>query len=129
MPRHKDFRINLIADISCDVDGPVASNIRASTIANPFYGYDPKTETETAFNAPGVITMMTVDNLPCELPKDASEGFGKMFVDNVFPSFFNQDKSGILERAKMTTTSGTLTERFSYLQSYAEGDSLQEKDH
>ncbi len=50
--RHPDFKINLIADISCDVDGPVASNIRASTIADPFYGYDPKTESETAFNAP-----------------------------------------------------------------------------
>ena len=35
-----DFNINLVADISCDVDGPVASTIRASTIADPFYGYD-----------------------------------------------------------------------------------------
>lgn len=127
--KQKDFRINLIADISCDIDGPVASNIRASTIADPFYGYDPQTEKETAFNAPGAITMMTVDNLPCELPKDSSKGFGKMFVENVFPSFFNRDKSGILERAKMTTASGTLTQRFSYLQSYADGRSLEVKDH
>jgi alanine dehydrogenase len=119
--KHKDFKINLIADISCDVDGPVASNIRASTIADPFYAYDPKTETETAFTTPGTITMMTVDNLPCELPKDASEGFGVMFLENVIPAFFNKDKRGILQRAKMTTLEGMLTDRFAYLQSYVEG--------
>lgn len=118
--RHPDFRINLVADISCDVDGPVASTLRASTIAEPFYGYDPVTEHETAFNAEGAITVMAVDNLPCELPKDASEGFGNMFLEAVIPAFFNGDKDGILERAKITTSEGTLTKRFSYLQDYVD---------
>ena len=63
---------------------------------------------------------MAVDNLPCELPKDASEGFGEMFLENVIPAFFNNDKDGVLERAKMTEK-GKLTERFSYLQDYIEG--------
>ena len=44
--KHPDFKINLVADISCDVDGPVASTLRASTIADPFYGYDPKQKTK-----------------------------------------------------------------------------------
>ncbi|WP_034262158.1 NAD(P)-dependent oxidoreductase [Altibacter lentus] len=116
--KHPDFKIRLIADISCDIDGPVASTIRASTIAEPFYGYDPQTETETAFDAPGAITVMAVDNLPCELPKDASEGFGEMFLEHVIPAFFNGDARGILERARITTPQGTLTERFAYLQEY-----------
>ena len=64
---------------------------------------------------------MAVDNLPCELPKDASEGFGRMFFNQVMPAFFNNDKDGILERAKITTSKGTLTERFSYLQDYIKG--------
>jgi len=115
-----DFKINLIADISCDVDGPVASTLRASTIAEPFYGYDPQTESETAFDAPGAITVMAVDNLPCELPKDASEGFGNMFLENVMPAFFNGDKDGILERAKITTADGKLTSGFAYLKDYVE---------
>ncbi|MDT0556743.1 NAD(P)-dependent oxidoreductase [Patiriisocius hiemis] len=119
--KRPDFNINLIADISCDIDGPIASTIRPSTIANPFYGYDPNTETEVAFNAHNVITVMAVDNLPCELPKDASEGFGDMFMEHVIPAFFNGDKDGILERARMTTQEGTLTERFSYLQDYVDG--------
>ena len=118
--KQPDFRINLVADISCDIDGPVASTIRPSTIADPFYGYDPHTEKEVAFNAPEAITVMAVDNLPCELPKDASEGFGEMFLEHVIPAFFNGDERGILKRAKITTADGKLTERFNYLQEYVE---------
>ncbi|MCK0108949.1 NAD(P)-dependent oxidoreductase [Flavobacteriaceae bacterium S0825] len=119
--KHPDFRINLVADISCDVDGPIASTLRASTIANPFYGYDAQTESEVAFDAKEAITVMAVDNLPCELPKDASEGFGEMFLDNVIPAFFNGDERGILKRAKITE-GGKLTERFNYLQDYVDGE-------
>ncbi len=118
--KHSDFNINLIADISCDIDGPVASTLRASTIAEPFYGYHPETESEVAFNADGAITVMAVDNLPCELPKDASEGFGDMFLEHVIPAFFNNDADGVLERAKITEN-GKLTEHFSYLQPYVDG--------
>ncbi len=118
--KNPDFNINLVADISCDVDGPVASTLRASTIADPFYGYDAKTEKEVAFDAKDAITVMAVDNLPCELPKDASEGFGEMFLENVIPAFFNGDERGILKRAKITED-GKLTERFSYLQAYVDG--------
>lgn len=119
--KHSDFRINLVADISCDIDGPVASTIRPSTIADPFYGYDPQTEKEVAFDAKNAITMMAVDNLPCELPKDASEGFGDMFLEHVIPAFFNNDERGILKRARITTQDGKLTERFKYLQDYVDG--------
>jgi len=118
--RSPDFNINLVADISCDVNGPVASTLRASTIANPFYGYDPKTESEVAFDAKNVITVMAVDNLPCELPKDASEGFGEMFLNHVIPAFFNKDQDGVLKRATITRK-GQLTERFNYLQPYVDG--------
>ncbi len=116
--KREDFRITMVADISCDIDGPVASTIRPSTIANPFYGYDPKTEKEVPFETKGSIGVMAVDNLPCELPKDASEGFGEMFIENVIPAFFNGDERGILKRAKMTNAEGNLTPRFSYLEDY-----------
>ncbi len=118
--KHDDFNIEVIADISCDIDGPVASTLRASTIEDPFYGYDAQSESEVAMDAPGAITVMAVDNLPCELPKDASEGFGQMFIEHVFPAFFNGDKDGILQRARMTQN-GKLTKRFSYLQDYVDG--------
>jgi alanine dehydrogenase len=113
-------KIRFIADISCDIDGPIASTIRASTIENPIYGYDPIAEKEVDFTDEHAIVVMAVDNLPCELPKDASEGFGEMFLKNVIPAFFDGDKNGILSRAKITEN-GKLTPRFSYLQEYVDG--------
>ena len=118
--KQKDFKIKYAADISCDIDGPVASTIRPSTIENPIYGYHPGTESEVNFKDDNAIVVMAVDNLPCELPKDASEGFGDMFLKHVIPAFFNDDKDGILERAKMTEN-GKLTRRFAYLQDYVDG--------
>lgn len=119
-----DFKIKYIADISCDIAGPIASTIRPSTIAEPFYGYKPKEEREVDFREEGAILVMAVDNLPCELPKDASKGFGEMFLKNVLPAFFNKDKDGILERARMTEN-GRLTPRFDYLEDYVKGEEIE----
>lgn len=118
--KSKDFNIKVVADVSCDIDGPVATTIRASTISDPIYGYNPQTEKEDDYMGKNVIAVMAVDNLPCELPKDASEGFGDMFLQHVIPAFFNWDKDGILKRAKITE-SGKLTDRFVYLQDYVDG--------
>ncbi len=63
---------------------------------------------------------MAVDNLPAELPKDASDGFGEMFLEHVIPAFFDKDKNGILQRARMTQN-GQLTARYKYLQDYVDG--------
>lgn len=115
-----DCKIKVVADISCDVDGPIACTIKASTIVDPFFGYLPFENKEVPYTHPGSIMVMSVDNLPCELPKDASEGFGEMFMEHVIPAFFNGDADRILERAKMTEN-GKLTERFKYLQEYVDG--------
>jgi len=120
MLKATDCKIKVVADISCDVDGPIACTIKASTIAEPFFGYLPGEHKEVPYTHPGSIMVMSVDNLPCELPKDASEGFGEMFMTHVIPAFFNGDKDGILQRAKITEN-GKLTPRFSYLQDYVDG--------
>lgn len=120
MLQARDCKIKIVADVSCDVNGPIACTLRASTIAEPLYGYLPSEHKEVDVFHPGAIVVMAVDNLPCELPKDASEGFGEMFTQHVIPAFFNNDVDGILERAKMTHN-GKLTERFQYLQDYVDG--------
>ena len=112
-----DFKISLIADISCDINGPIVSTIRPSTINDPIYGFDPKLNKEVDYTNDGAIAVMAVDNLPCELPRDASESFGEMFIKDVLPSFFNNDKDGVLNRSKMTYK-GELTDRFSYLSDF-----------
>ena len=116
-----DFKIKVVADISCDIDGPVATTIRPSTIADPIYGYNAGTESEIDFMDAKAIAVMAVDNLPAELPRDASDGFGEAFAKYVIPAFFNGDAHGILERARMTQN-GRLTPGYAYLQNYADGE-------
>ena len=111
--------IKVVADISCDIDGPVACTLRPSTIADSVYGYLPKEHKEVSLTHPAAIWVMAVDNLPCELPKDASEGFGEMFLKHVIPAFYNNDANGVLERAKVTEN-GKLTPRFAYLQDFVD---------
>nr|WP_298999880.1 NAD(P)-dependent oxidoreductase [uncultured Allomuricauda sp.] len=118
--KHPDFKIKVVADVSCDIDGPVATTIKPSTIADPIYGYDPVSESEVDFKKSNAIAVMAVDNLPCELPRDASTGFGEAFSKYVIPAFFNGDKDRILERARMTS-GGKLTPSFEYLQGYVDG--------
>jgi len=120
MLQSKDCKVKVVGDISCDINGPIASTIRSSTIEEPLYGYYPLENKEVEIYHPAAIVVMAVDNLPCELPKDASEGFGQMFMEHVIPAFFNGDKDGILQRAKITEK-GKLTPRFSYLQDYVDG--------
>lgn len=116
--RNPHFKISMIADISCDIDGPVASTLRSSSIAAPFYGYDPISETETDFADENAIGVMAVDNLPCELPRDASEHFGRAMIENVIPALVNDDKDDILKRASETDHEGKLTAAFDYLENY-----------
>ncbi|SHL71001.1 NAD(P)-dependent oxidoreductase [Flavobacterium xanthum] len=120
MLKANDCKIKVVADVSCDVNGPIACTLRSSSIAEPLYGYLPNEHQESDVFHPAAIVVMAVDNLPCELPKDASEGFGEMFLEHVIPAFFNEDKDGILKRAKITEN-GKLTPRFSYLQDYVDG--------
>lgn len=117
----ENMNLSVVSDISCDIDGPVASTIRPSTIANPLYGYDPISEAEVDFMAEGAIGVQAVDNLPCELPKDASEDFGNELIKGVFPSLFGEDSEGIIERASETNLDGQLTEGYAYLKDYLTG--------
>jgi alanine dehydrogenase len=121
MLQSKDCKIKVVGDVSCDINGPIACTLRPSTIENPIYGYLAAEHKEVDVFHPAAIVVMAVDNLPCEIPKDASEGFGTMFLDHVIPAFFNGDKDGLLARAKMTEN-GKLTPRFSYLQDYVDGN-------
>jgi alanine dehydrogenase len=119
--KQSNFRISVISDITCDIEGSIPSTKKASTIDNPFYDYNPETgEMEPAFSNKKNISVQAVDNLPCELPKDASLDFGRNLIDKVFPSLFGEDTDGIIQRASITKN-GKLTERFSYLQDFAEG--------
>jgi saccharopine dehydrogenase (NAD+, L-lysine-forming) len=112
-----DFRISVIADVTCDINGSIPSTTRPTTIEDKFTGYDPITGRESDPFAKESITVMSIDNLPCELPRDASDGFGKHLIERVIPSLVIADTDGVIERATILHK-GKLTERFSYLEDY-----------
>ena len=109
------FNVKVVADVSCDIDGPVATTIRPSTISKPIYGYNPLTEKEDDFINENIVAVMAVDNLPCELPKDSSHDFGSQLIENVLPLLGN--KSDIIEKATICKN-GDLTMEFEYLREY-----------
>ncbi|MBT5273293.1 MAG: alanine dehydrogenase, partial [Flavobacteriales bacterium] len=92
-----------------------------STIVDPIYGYNPISETEDSFLQEGNIAVMAVDNLPCELPKDASEDFGNEMLEKILPSLIMSDDEQIIENATICKN-GDLTPNFEYLRNYVNGN-------
>lgn len=117
----EDFRISVIADVSCDLQIPIPSTLRSSTLDDPFYDYNRETgEEEPAFSRADNITVMAVDNLPGALPVDASGEFANVLIEKVFPSLFGADENGIIEKATILD-SGKLGSHFDYLEDYLKG--------
>ena len=115
--RQDDFRIQVIADISCDINGPIPATIKSSTIENFVYGYDPEKETITQPYQEQCIDVMAVDNLPNELPRDASEDFARQMVDNVIGYLLNEQEGDVIERATIVR-GGELTDHYKYLEEF-----------
>jgi saccharopine dehydrogenase (NAD+, L-lysine forming) len=117
--KSQEFRISVIADVTCDINGSIPSTAKPSSIAEPFYGYNPNTgeAEENAFRN-DVITVMAVDNLPCELPRDASEAFGKELIEKVVAALLGNDPGGLIDRGSICKE-GKLMPRFDYLADFA----------
>jgi saccharopine dehydrogenase (NAD+, L-lysine-forming) len=118
----EDFSIKVIADVTCDI-APVASipsTLFATTIAKPVFGYDPATESAIAPYQAHTVDMMTIDNLPNELPKDASKSFGMQFTEHVIEELLGLKDTGMLERS-MIANKGQLGPCFQYLTDYVSG--------
>lgn len=115
-----DFNISVIADITCDIEGSIPTTIRPTTIADPVYDIDrERFEELPAFGKQNSISIMAIDNLPCELPRDASEDFGKQLIEQVIPEFFLSGSNVI--RLGTITENGELTTHFAYLADYVNG--------
>jgi saccharopine dehydrogenase (NAD+, L-lysine-forming) len=113
-----EFRIRVIADITCDINGSIPSTKKASSIIDPIYDYDPSTDSvKSPLSSDKFITVMAIDNLPCELPRSASEEFGRDLIDRILPMLIGEDKDGVVARATITDN-GSLTAHFQYLQDY-----------
>jgi saccharopine dehydrogenase (NAD+, L-lysine forming) len=114
--RQPEFKLKVIADITCDIAplSSIPSTLFATTIAEPLFGYNPVTEQAEAPHAPHTIDMMTIDNLPNELPRDASDNFGEQFIEHVLEHLLNPSSSDRIETACITKN-GDLMPAFEYL--------------
>jgi alanine dehydrogenase len=116
--RKPGFSIRVIADITCDIRGSIPSSLRTTTFAEPYYDYNRILEKEEKpFSDSGFVTMMTIDNLPCGLPREASIDFGHHIVKNIIPLLLGQDNESIIDRATIAR-GGELTDRYMYLKEW-----------
>jgi saccharopine dehydrogenase (NAD+, L-lysine-forming) len=119
--RSPDFKIRIITDITCDIGGSVPSTKQASSIPDPIYDYDPTTDAvKPPLSNDRHITVMAIDNLPCELPRSASEEFGRDLIDRILQPLLVNDPEGTIARATVAD-GGKLTQGFLYLSDYVNG--------
>jgi alanine dehydrogenase len=121
----EDFKIKVIADITCDIEGSIPSTKQPSTIEDPVYDYDPWQDkvVNTPYQSQDLISVMAIDNLPSELPRDASGAFGEALLAEVLPHLLEKDRGGMIARATITED-GKLTEYYRYLQDFVDGTTV-----
>lgn len=114
----KESRLKIVADISCDINGPIACTVKESTIENPFYDFNPLTQKiEPNFSSPNNINVMAVGNLPTMLPFDSSNYFSDILTKKILPQLISKKECEIIENATLLKN-GKLTFAFNYLHQY-----------
>lgn len=130
IPRHfeiadttkPDFQVKTIADVTCDIEGSIPITFHYTNREAPYYGYDSQNHQITEPFKSGTIDVMAIENLPDELPKDASRDFGQLLMDYILPYYIDDPRHPVLERATIAEC-GKLTTPFSYLKDYVNAGS------
>jgi alanine dehydrogenase len=116
--KRNDFKIKTIADITDDAHGSVPCNLGDGTFEEPVYGVDRLTGEKTAPYLNTSVDIMAVGNLPNELPRDASRYFGEQLIKHVLEDL-RKGSSSTIDNATILVN-GKLTNKYSYLQNYAD---------
>jgi saccharopine dehydrogenase (NAD+, L-lysine-forming) len=122
-------RLRVIADISCDIDGAIESTVKATSPGDPVYVYDLDQDRAVDGIAGRGPVMMTVDNLPCQLPVESSQHFGDALARFV-PALDGCDWNRGVERLNLpeavrraiVTHRGELTAGFAHLRQFLNRD-------
>lgn len=118
-------RLRVIGDITCDIEGSIECNLKATNSKNPFYVYDPFQETiADGYEGKGVV-VLAVDKLPSEIPREASRSFGSALLPFV-PELATCDFGFPFEKLNMPPEFkqaviahyGFLTPEYKYLEKY-----------
>ncbi|MAD59656.1 MAG: alanine dehydrogenase [Flammeovirgaceae bacterium] len=112
-----NFSIKVIGDITCDINGSIPLTKFASTIKKPFFDYCIKSrKIIKPFSKGKTVTMMTIDNLPSELPRDSSNYFGRILMKYLIP--FLKERGNKIINGATIAEKGSLTKRYEYLRDY-----------
>ncbi len=120
-------RLKVIGDIACDIEGSIELTLKATEPDDPCFVYDAETDT----TIPGVAgrgpAIMAVDNLPCELPLEASEFFSLRLRDMVpdlcaadWGADFDQLDLPLHLKKAVIVHKGKLTPSYEHLRQYLE---------
>ena len=119
------FKLTIVGDISVDVNGAIQPTYKVTTPDHPVYVYNPEKETYTDGYKGDGLAIMAVDNLPCELPKDASKSFSEIlwhFIPDIVQadytvSFENLDLPPEIKNA-IILYQGKLTLPYQYINNF-----------
>ncbi len=121
-------KLRVIGDISCDIEGGIEVTVEATSPDAPAFVWNPATDMAIeGVVGPGPV-VMAVDNLPCELPAEASADFGDAlapFLPALAACDFSVDFAACalppeLKRATIVYH-GQLTPDYQYLAQYLAG--------
>ncbi|MCG8308603.1 MAG: NAD(P)-dependent oxidoreductase [Cytophagales bacterium] len=118
--KEEAFKIKVVADITCDIDGAVPTTTKPTSIDDPVYDLDLENLMEKeAFSNKRNLSVMAIDNLPNELPRDASRSFGEQMTAFVLPELLKSPARPLIKNATIVEH-GDLTGKFEYLRDYLE---------
>lgn len=118
-------KLIMIGDISCDIEGAVEVTVKATDPGNPIYVYDVDSgEAIDGVKGNGPV-ILAVDNLPSELPREASTRFSgtlRDFIPNLVNADFSVEFDQLdlpepLKRA-VIVYQGKLTPEYEYLNEF-----------
>lgn len=82
--KKKRGRLEFIGDISCDINGSIELTYKSTTKEDATFTYKPESKSFVdGYRAEGV-TVLAIDNLPAELPADASREFSSLIREYVY---------------------------------------------
>jgi saccharopine dehydrogenase (NAD+, L-lysine-forming) len=118
-------RLQVIGDISCDIEGSIELTLKPTEPDSPCYVYDPRHDAVSDGCAGDGPVIMAVDNLPCELPREASEHFSAALL-NLAPQLAAADWGAAYEqldlplhlKKALIVHQGELTAPYQYLRQH-----------
>ena len=121
----KQGKLQMIGDVTCDIEGSIKATVKSTEPDNPIYIYDAENGKITdGFKGDG-IPDCAIDHLPCEFPKESSDAFSNVlmpFIEKILDADFSKsiDKSELPNEIKKSCIAhqGKLEKDFLYLEEF-----------